>query len=156
MHFWLGNIGLPQLTSRLAAAGVFFLATISYAGTDSEVARRDCGYGARQRAYVLPAGATFLIVRLIPSAQDRNVTIVNRNPAADGQLSIAVSDQLLAAESSKWRPVAGTIPFRRKRLFRVSLVGVQANFVRLRFQVDASSRDADKAPSASKTSRAAL
>ena len=156
MHFWLGNVGLPQLMSRLATAGVFFLATPSYAGESSAVAHYHRRYEARQLTYVLPAGATSLIVRLIASAEDRSVTVMNRNPAAHGELSIAVSDRLLSAESSEWRPVVGTIPFQRKRLFRVSLVGVEAKFVRLRFQVDASSRDANNAPSASKTPRAAL
>lgn len=156
MHFWLGNIGLPQLTRRLAAAGVLFFATTSYAGEGAAAAAHHSYYGARHLTYALPAGTTSLIIRLMASAQDRNVTVVNRNVATDGKLSIAVSDRLLAAESSKWQPVGGTIPFRHKRLFRVSLVGVEAKFVRLKFQVEASSRDVDIAPSASKTSRATL
>jgi hypothetical protein len=155
MHFCLGNVGLAQLMSRLTAAGVFFLATLSFAGEKS-ADRHDCRYGARQLTYVLPAGTTSLIVRLIASARGRNVTVINRNSAADGELSIAVSDRLLVAESSEWRPVVGTIPFRSKRLFRVSLVGVEAKFVRLRFRVAASSRDTENAPSSSKTARAAL
>jgi len=142
--------------SRVATAGTFFLATLNCTGESSAAGHRDCRNGAGQLSYVLPAGATSLIVRLIASARDRNVTVINRNPTADGELSIAVSDRLLAAESSEWRPVVGTIPFRRKRLFRVSLVGVEAKFVRLRFQVDASSQDSNNAPSSPNTSRAAL
>jgi hypothetical protein len=60
---------------------------------------------------------------------------VNENLVADGRLSIAVSDQQLAAKSPLWSTVAGTILFRHKHRFALSLVGVDANYVRLTFDV---------------------
>ena len=36
----------------------------------------------------------------------------------------------------KWNAVAGAVPFRNKRRFDLSLMGVEAKFVKLTFQVD--------------------
>ena len=49
---------------------------------------------------------------------------------------IAVSNQPLVADSPLWSAVEGAIRFRHKRLFAVSLVGVEAKYVRLTFQVE--------------------
>lgn len=51
-------------------------------------------------------------------------------------MSIAVSDHALAPNSPAWKAVAGSIPFRHKRRFALSLVGVEANYVRLTFEID--------------------
>ena len=63
---------------------------------------------------------------------------VNENAVAEGQLLIAVSNQPLVADSPFWSAVEGAIRFRHKRLFALSLVGVEAKYVRLTFQIEAS------------------
>jgi hypothetical protein len=88
-----------------------------------------------KHSYALRRGATSFIMPLTDSAQGHSVTFVNENPQAEGQLSIAVSNQPLAADSPKWGEVRGPIRFQHKRVFMVSLVGIDANYVRLTFQV---------------------
>src|SRR4029077_16177797 len=61
---------------------------------------------------------------------------VNENAAARGDLKIAVSNYRLPAKSAKWTEVEGVIPFARKRLFNLSLLGVEAKYVRLSFHVE--------------------
>jgi hypothetical protein len=85
--------------------------------------------------YVLPPGTSSFVIRLANLEGKRCFTFVNENAATDGRLSIAVSDRQLAAESPLWSTVEGTIPFRQKRRFALSLVGVDANYVRLTFDV---------------------
>ena len=86
--------------------------------------------------YALPQGTSSFVIRLANPEAKRCFTFVNENSVADGRLSIAVSDRQLAAESPLWSTVAGTISFRHKRRFALSLVGVDANYVRLTFDVD--------------------
>jgi hypothetical protein len=90
--------------------------------------------------YALPRGMTTFIIRLAALAEKRCFTVVNGNAAAEGKLSIAVSNERLAPGSPKWSTVGGAINFRHKRLFALSLVGVAANYVKLTFQVDDSDR----------------
>ena len=86
--------------------------------------------------YALPRGVTSFVLRLAASGQQRCITLENENTAAAGKLSIAISDERLAANSPKWSVVDGAIAFRHKRRFALSLMGVEAKFVKLTFQVD--------------------
>jgi hypothetical protein len=63
------------------------------------------------------------------------VILVNENMSARGELRIAVSNDKLSPSSKKWIPVEGSIPFHCKRLFNLSLVGVEAKYVKLTFRV---------------------
>jgi hypothetical protein len=92
--------------------------------------------------YALPRGVTSFIIHLSAPAQQRCFTLVNENTAAEGKLSIAVSKERLPAGSPKWSAVGRSIPFRHKRLFTVSLVGIEANYVKLTFQVESPDRTA--------------
>jgi hypothetical protein len=49
---------------------------------------------------------------------------------------IAVSDSALPAASPKWTEVDGIVPFAHKRLFKLSMLGVETKFVRLSFKVE--------------------
>ena len=69
--------------------------------------------------------------------EDRSFTFVNKNAVAEGQLLIAVSNPPLVADSPSWSAVEGAIRFRHKRFFALSLVGVEAKYVRLTFQIEA-------------------
>ncbi|HEY4284822.1 MAG TPA: hypothetical protein VGM62_17300 [Chthoniobacterales bacterium] len=86
--------------------------------------------------YALGRGVTSFIIHLAAPGQRRCFTLVNGNMAAAGKLSIATSNERLTADNPKWRVVDGAVRFRHKRLFALSLLGVDAQFVKLTFQVD--------------------
>jgi hypothetical protein len=125
-----------QRARRFGAAGLFLLGSVALAGNDSSMLARSFSINGMKTGYALSRGATSFIIRLAGRAQDRSFTFVNENAAAEGRLLIAVSNQPLAVDSPMWSAVEGAIRFRHKRLFTLSLVGVEANYVRLTFQVD--------------------
>jgi hypothetical protein len=84
----------------------------------------------------LPAGDTTFIVSLVRSSPLDRFTFINENTTARGELRIAVSNEKLSADSDKWRLVDGATSFNCKRLFSVSVLGVEAKYVRLTFHVD--------------------
>jgi len=120
---------------------MFFLGSVLLAGNNSPLLGRSLSINGIQTAYALPRGATSFVIRLPGPAKDRSLYFVNQNAAAQGQLLIAVSNQPLLADSPFWSAVEGAIRFRHKRLFAVSLVGVEAKYVRLTFQVEVPDRD---------------
>src|SRR5204862_3088787 len=84
----------------------------------------------------LPEGDTTFIISLERSSPLDRFTFINENTAARGELRIAVSNEKLSADSDKWTPVDGATSFKRKRLFSVSVLGVEAKYVRLTFHVE--------------------
>ena len=84
----------------------------------------------------LPEGDTTFIISLMRSSPLDRFTLINENLAARGELRIAVSNEKLSADSDKWTPVDGAVSFKRKRLFNVSLLGVEAKYIRLTFHVE--------------------
>ena len=85
---------------------------------------------------LLREGRTDFVVELPKAGTLDRLTFLNENSAARGELKIAVSDQRLKADSTGWVEVEGIVPFSHKRLFGVSLIGIEAKFVRLSFHVD--------------------
>jgi hypothetical protein len=84
----------------------------------------------------LSEGDTTFVVALPASGAIEHLKFVNDNPAARGTLRIAVANQALAPNSARWTPVDGDVSFRQKRLFNLSVVGVEAKFVRVTFSVE--------------------
>src|SRR3984893_3689058 len=84
----------------------------------------------------LQGGETTFVIALPKAALLDRFTFVNENAAARGELKIAVSNYRLPASSSKWTEVEGVIPFARKRLFNLSLLGIEAKYVKLSFHVE--------------------
>jgi hypothetical protein len=84
----------------------------------------------------LKEGETTFIIELPANASTDPLTFLNENAAASGELRIAVSDSALPVDSPKWTPVDGIVPFAHKRLFKLSMLGVETKFVRLSFKVD--------------------
>ena len=84
----------------------------------------------------LQGGDTTFVIALPKVASIDRFTFVNENAAAHGELRIAVSNYRLPADSSKWTEVQGVIPFARKRLFNLSMLGVEAKYVRFSFHVE--------------------
>ena len=111
--------------------------SVALAGSDSPILGRSLSINGIKTSYALPRGATSFIIRLPGPAKDRSFTFVNENAVAEGQLLIAVSNQPLVADSPLWSAVEGAIRFRHKRFFALSLVGVEAKYVRLTFQIEA-------------------
>ena len=84
----------------------------------------------------LKEGETTFIIELPKNLTSDRFTFLNQNAAACGELRIAVSDSALPVDSPKWTPVDGIVPFAHKRLFKLSILGVETKFVRLSFRVD--------------------
>ena len=84
----------------------------------------------------LPEGDTTFVISLVRSSPLDRFTLINENLAARGELRIAVSNEKLSADSDKWTPVDGAVSFKRKRLFNVSMLGVEAKYIRLTFHVE--------------------
>jgi hypothetical protein len=84
----------------------------------------------------LQGGETTFVIALPKAAVLDRFTFVNENAAARGELKIAVSNYRLPASSSKWTEVEGVIPFARKRLFNLSMLGIEAKYVKLSFHVE--------------------
>ncbi|PYK01439.1 MAG: hypothetical protein DME63_09300 [Verrucomicrobia bacterium] len=90
---------------------------------------------------VLREGETTFIIQLPKNSPRDRFTFLNENAAACGELRIAVSDSPLPADSPKWTEVEGIIPFAHKRLFKLSMLGVDTKFVRLSFKVERQRRE---------------
>lgn len=83
----------------------------------------------------LREGETVFIIAFPKIALLDRFTFVNENATACGELSIAVSNYRLPPNSPSWTAVDGAIPFVRKRLFNLSMIGVEAKYVKLSFRV---------------------
>jgi len=89
----------------------------------------------------LREGETTFIIQLAKHSSADRFTFLNENAAACGELRIAVSNSALPANSPKWTEVDGIVPFAHKRLFKLSMLGVETKFVRLSFKVDGQHQD---------------
>lgn len=85
---------------------------------------------------VLQEGETNFVIELPDVAVPDRFTFLNENGKARGELKISVSNKRLAPTSPDWKEVEGVIPFSHKRLFGVSLLGIEAKYVRLSFRVE--------------------
>src|SRR4051812_2304463 len=121
-------------------------ATIDQIGQDGRVIMTSTG-AAKEAApttllldddtlsYPLAEGdTTFVISFPRVSVLDR-FTFVNENAGAQGDLTIAVSNYRLPAQSRKWNEVNGNTAFSGKRLIDLSLLGIEARYVKLTFHV---------------------
>lgn len=88
---------------------------------------------------------TFIISLPKPASLDR-LTFVNENAEAKGEMKIAVSNFRLPANSPKWIEVSGTTAFAHKRRFDLSMVGVEARYLKLSFHIDKKDRVAASTP----------
>jgi len=84
----------------------------------------------------LPEGETTFIIPIFKAALLDRFRFVNRNAAACGEFNISVSNSHLPADSPKWTQVNGIVPFAHKRLFNLSMLGVEAKYMKLSFHVE--------------------
>ena len=89
----------------------------------------------------LKEGDTTFVVTLPNAGAPEQLKFVNQNAAARGTLKIAVSNEALPPNSDRWTAVDGNISFIHKRLFNLSVVGVEAKFVRITFCVERDRRE---------------
>jgi hypothetical protein len=85
--------------------------------------------------YPLTEGETTFIVSFPRTSILDRFTFVNENGAAAGEMTVAVSNYRLAANSRKWIEVASGNSFSGKRLFDLSLAGTEARYVKISFHV---------------------
>jgi hypothetical protein len=88
----------------------------------------------------LPEGETTLVISFPRTSMLDRFTFVNENASAEGEMRIAVSNYRLPARSPKWTEVNGSESFTGKRHFNLSLLGVEARYVRLSFHVEKEGR----------------
>lgn len=84
----------------------------------------------------LPEGETTFIIPIFKAALTDRFTFVNRNAAACGEFNISVSNSHLPADSPKWTQVSGIVPFVHKRLFNLSMLGIEVKYMKLSFHVE--------------------
>lgn len=85
-------------------------------------------------SYALEEGDTTFVLTFPKTSLLDRFTFVNENAAAAGDLQISVSNYRLPAQSPKWVQVSGAT-FTGTRLFNLSLLGVEARYVKLSFHV---------------------
>ena len=83
----------------------------------------------------LQEGETTFIISFPKTSLLDRFTFINENAAVQGEMRIAVSNYRLPADSPKWTDVSGKTEFTSKRLFNLSMVGVEARYVKLSFHV---------------------
>lgn len=88
----------------------------------------------------LPEGQTTFIIPIFKAALLDRFTLVNQNAAACGEFDISVSNSHLSADSPKWNQVGGIVPFAHKRLFNLSMLGVEAKYMKLSFHIEKASQ----------------
>jgi len=85
--------------------------------------------------YPLPEGDTTFILSFPRTAVLDRFSFVNENTAAEGEMTIAVSDYRLPAQSPKWNVAKHSTSFTGQRLIDVSLLGTEGRYVKLSFHV---------------------
>lgn len=83
----------------------------------------------------LQKGETELVISVPKASAGNRLTVLNQNTEAAGELTISVSNRELPAKSPDWTRVEGIISFAHKRTFDLSLLGIDAKFVKLSFRV---------------------
>lgn len=96
--------------------------------------------GAETLSCTLQEGQTIFVIKLPEVRVLDRFTFVNENAGAAGEMKIAVSNVQLPAASPQWVDVDGRVAFNHKRLFNLSMVGVEARYLRLSFNVGKGSR----------------
>lgn len=84
----------------------------------------------------LQEGETTFIIAFPKTSPLDQFTFLNQNAAAKGEMKIAVSNSRLPFDSPKWIEVSGKTAFTHKRRFTLSMVGVEARYLKISFRVE--------------------
>jgi hypothetical protein len=145
---WCAGGSLPQaeaLNQMNSGARIECVTPDGHAGQVSKLATAEPGTAALIAeddtvTCLLQEGQTDFVVELPKVPVTDRLTFLNENAVARGELKIAVSNKRLRPDSPAWIEVDGIVPFSHKRLFGVSLLGIEARFVRLSFRVEKAGR----------------
>jgi len=148
---WLGS-ACPRIAGSILALNLAVGALASFSaahGSPSGKASENKAPAAKARmnskflvmdqdtvSSTLPEGDTTFVIFIARSSAIDRFTFINDGRSARGQLRIAVANEKLSADSEKWTSVDGAVSFKSKRLFNVSMLGVDAKYVRLSFHVE--------------------
>jgi hypothetical protein len=92
--------------------------------------------------YSLPEGETTLIIQVPNASLLERFTFINEETVR-GALKIAVANSPLSPADPNWNAVSGDIAFAHKRHFNLSMLGVEAKYVKLSFRVTKEDRIAE-------------
>ena len=118
-------------------------ATIDLVGTDGRiviVTNKEAGPSALlldddTLNYPLAEGDTTLLLSFPRTSALDRFTFVNENAAAAGEVTVAVSNYRLPAQSAKWNRVNESVTFTGKRLIDLSMLGTEARYVKVSFHI---------------------
>lgn len=128
---WLGAFALAAVVGTDAGAATTIESAQNAAGSSIPAALVD---DATVRC-ALPDGDSTVVVSFPTAKALDRFTVMNENAVADGEFAIAVANEPLPAASSRWTNVNGAVRFARKRQFDLSLVGIEARYLKLSFKV---------------------
>src|SRR5882724_5568302 len=88
----------------------------------------------------LPKGDTTFIITLPKITLLDRFAFINENAAACGEFQVAVSNYRLSPNDSRWIPVEGSKRLTDNRDFNLSILGVEARYVKLSFHIEKEGR----------------
>jgi hypothetical protein len=88
----------------------------------------------------LPKGDTTFIITLPKITLLDRFAFINENAAARGEFQLTVSNYRLSPNDSRWIPVEGTKRLTGNRDFNLSILGVEARYVKLSFHIEKEGR----------------
>jgi len=88
----------------------------------------------------LPVGDTTFIVTLPKITLLDRFAFINENAAARGEFQLAVSNYRLSPNDSRWIAVEGSKRLTGNRDFNLSILGVEARYVKLSFHIEKEGR----------------
>jgi len=86
-------------------------------------------------SFPLPEGETAFVISFPRISSLDRLTFVNENATATGEFNVAVSNYRLPSRSAKWNEVNSGTAFTGKRLVDLSLLGIEARYVKISFRV---------------------
>jgi hypothetical protein len=133
---------IPFKIGRVSSLVAFALLLLFAHPKISAQSRASLTLGEQPLRYSLPEGETTLIVQVANASLLDRFTFINEETVR-GALKIAVANSSLSPTDPNWNTVSGDIAFAHKRHFNLSMVGVDAKFVKLSFRVTKEDRLAD-------------
>lgn len=134
----------PFKNGRVGSVVVFgaLLLLLNQSRTTFAQNRAPLTLGDQPLHYALPEGETTLIIQVPNASLLDRFTFINEETVR-GALKIAVANSLLSPTDPNWNAVSGDIAFAHKRLFNLSMLGVEAKYVKLSFRVTKEDRIAE-------------
>ncbi len=88
----------------------------------------------------LPPGTSTFIITLPRIAGLQRFSFINQNAAGQGEFELAVSNSRLRPNDRQWRVVQSSQSFAGQRLLNLSLLGIEAKYVKISFHMQKEGR----------------